>query len=584
MPTFRPIAGGLPPMNPTPPPVSGGSPASVQGAYNSAYGSALAQNQANYQNVLAGYQQTAASQREASDALAQGYAGLAGQAREAARPGLEQQLGVAQWYGDEYGNVRGRSQDLAGRYETLARGQQPAYATLAGQVQGRLDPMGAAATRYGQDSADIRQGHGRLAAQVMGAIESVGDSQRTDIEDAYSRALGNTRSSMASRGLGNTTVRDAVERGNLFDRTRSMVDLSDRLAGQRAAYGTQLGLAGLGFRERSTGRQADLANQEAMARAGYESSIGQAGLDATRQVNMADLGARERMNEVERQQANLRTGAYMGIRGDQAQREGAYEMQGGLAGLGSRERGIDRDTMLASRQLDFMNSVSAPYPDPGLYAALAAQAAAGQGGPRGGPVLAGTGGGMTRSPSTGRGVPAGQPMGGSGGGFSAVGGRLVSNDWLGQMGVTADQINASQPGSGAFAPGGASNRYGPQASGVGGEASASSGGFPGQFDAGGYSPSGTAGYGMQPGTDVYGNMGSGMGGGFGAGAAPGQYGSNMGPGATGTSPYAPAGGGFGGGFGGGVDVFGDVDNSGANLAQLSDAQIFDYFAGGGQGF
>lgn len=70
---------------------------------------------------------------------------------------------------------------------------------------------------------------------------------------------------------------------------------------------------------------------------------------------------------------------------------GNYMSQLGLAGLGNAQRGSENAQGLLGRQLDFMNSVQAGYPNASMYAGLAQQAGANAG--RGGQPAGGYGGG-----------------------------------------------------------------------------------------------------------------------------------------------------------------------------------------------
>ncbi len=64
-------------------PWGGGGAAAMQpGGYEAAYNSSLAQNQSNYNNILAGYQKTLASQTSAQQAIQAGYSNLYNQVQE----------------------------------------------------------------------------------------------------------------------------------------------------------------------------------------------------------------------------------------------------------------------------------------------------------------------------------------------------------------------------------------------------------------------------------------------------------------------------------------------------------------------
>lgn len=97
-----------------------------------------------------------------------------------------------------------------------------------------------------------------------------------------------------------------------------------------------------------------------------------------------------------------------------AQLQAGYQSQIGLAGLGYDERAIGQNSALANQQLQFMNSVSIPYPDAGVYMQMAAmnnrnrQGGAGGGFPTVGGSVGAAGSGIPRSPF--------QNLGGGGGG------------------------------------------------------------------------------------------------------------------------------------------------------------------------
>lgn len=103
----------------------------------------------------------------------------------------------------------------------------------------------------------------QLAGQqgVLGLIDSYGQSSRNDISAANTRQRGDTSQSMISRGLGNTTILDAMNRGYNNDLARQNLVLDDQLARTRADYrdrfnqqNTMLSQQQLGFLERMTGQ------------------------------------------------------------------------------------------------------------------------------------------------------------------------------------------------------------------------------------------------------------------------------------------------------------------------------------------
>lgn len=376
------IGGQMPAMGAAAP--IGGSPGAIQAGYSQAYNTALQANQGLYNNILSGYQNVAAGQRTAQQALAAGYSGLAGQIGQNLAQSNQQAQGTAGWYGGTLGEMYGRQSDIDQRYQGLGQ-----------DVQGRLDPMAAAGRQYGGANQGLQLGYDRLSSQVVGAIQQVGGQDARDIQENYARQAARADQSAISRGLGNATVRDSLQRGIAYDQSRANLDLTERLARLRADYGSQLGLAGLGFGERAAQGELGQQNLEAQTRAGYAASIGQNA-----------LGFRERAGANQVAQANLQTGALSGLQQQLGQQQAAYGSGIGLAGLAQQGRDVGENAALAGRQLDWMNSVSAPYPNAALYAQLAQQAGLARGG-RLPPGLeaAQQGGGLQRIPSSGGQVP-----------------------------------------------------------------------------------------------------------------------------------------------------------------------------------
>lgn len=158
------IISGPIPFGPGGNPLQGLASGGLQGLanqYQTGYNSALAQNQAMYQNIMGGYQQTQAQQTDAANAIAGGYSNL-------------------------YNNV-------------------------------------------------------------LGGIQGIDASQRQAINDAYAQQSGAATQSLISRGLGNTTVQDSIQRGLLLDKMKADIGLSNQTAQLQAGYMSQLGLAGLDY-------------------------------------------------------------------------------------------------------------------------------------------------------------------------------------------------------------------------------------------------------------------------------------------------------------------------------------------------
>ena len=233
------------------------------GAYRAADTSALAFNNALFDATQGGYRQMQADQTSAQDAIAGGYGDLAGMIGQRNR-------GLSGDYGATLGALQGGNQGIAG-------------------------------------------GYGQLQNQVLADIQGIGRTRAMDIEDAYARNFGAQQQRMISSGLGNSTVLNAIDRGLMTDRMRAQIANDESVSGLRARYRSDLGQAGLQFRERGLGAETDQRNR---------------GLQ---------FGERA-----------------LGMEADQRNR-----------GLQFDERGLQRGIDTQRAQLDWMNTIQAPYPDAG---------------------------------------------------------------------------------------------------------------------------------------------------------------------------------------------------------------------------
>lgn len=129
-------------------------------------------------------------------------------------------------------------------YLNVLKGYQD---TLAGQTDA-LDAVG--------------RGYSDLSARVLAGLEGAGAAERTRIGDRYARDVAAAGQSLVSRGLGNSTVVDAANRGIGAERDRSLLDLADRLMQQRAGYTAQFGLAGLDQSNRAALANSALAQNQ----------------------------------------------------------------------------------------------------------------------------------------------------------------------------------------------------------------------------------------------------------------------------------------------------------------------------------
>lgn len=149
--------------------------------------------------------------------------------------------GLAEQYGKSYKTALEQNQamysDIMGGYQQTIQNQTSAQDALAG-------------------------GYTQLHDSVLGQIQGIDTSQRQQIADDYTAAKGRSLQSAVTRGLGNTTVSDSMQRGLDFDKAKADIALSNQTSGLLASYQSQLGQAGLRSREQSYAANTGQANQQ----------------------------------------------------------------------------------------------------------------------------------------------------------------------------------------------------------------------------------------------------------------------------------------------------------------------------------
>jgi hypothetical protein len=150
----------------------------------------------------------------------------------------------------------------------LAMNQQNYQNTLAG-FQTTLDQNSNA-------RAGIGTGYDQLLSSVLGGISNIGQSRQNDINAAYTQQSGALAQQLVNRGLGNSTVQGSMQRGVAYDQARASTDLANQIAQTTAGFQSQLGQAGLGYRERMIQQN----DADAMAQLNWMNSVNAAYPDA----------------------------------------------------------------------------------------------------------------------------------------------------------------------------------------------------------------------------------------------------------------------------------------------------------------
>ena len=287
----------------------------------------------------------------------------------------------------------------------------------------------------------------------------------------------------------------------------------------------QKGIQG-GYNQLGTDVQNTIQGVDASQRQAISDQYAQAQGQATQDLTNRGLGNTTVTNSVNRGLGLDQAKANIALSNQMAQLQAGYKSQLGLAGLGFANQANMQNTGWSGKQLDWMNSVNANYPNADAYARLAMQAGAvGQGLGGGGTSRnidmrygSGGGGGLVGPATTGQNSPFTAPnlspgagMGSMGGGMGGGSGGGGSSYYYNGIPQTQQQYQADLSG------GGISGNYG-----YGGYAEPASSGMyagSGAFTGGGGSAIGALGGGIldagnyfsgtQPGQDLSYNFGGG---------------------------------------------------------------------------
>ncbi len=155
-------------------------------------------------------------------------------------------------------STSGPDSGLMQRWDTGYRNAIDSHTALHDQMlQGYSDVL----SRVGSQADRVQAGYQGLSGDVLGRIQGIDSGRRQEIADTYARQQGSAATDLTNRGLGNTTVKSAVDRGLQYDQQKALNSLSNQTAGMQAGYMSQLGSAGLGAQSQAQGQMASLGGQ-----------------------------------------------------------------------------------------------------------------------------------------------------------------------------------------------------------------------------------------------------------------------------------------------------------------------------------
>lgn len=159
------------------------------------------------------------------------------------------------------------------------------FASGAGNV---LQNYGNLLNSQTQGLGNIGGGYNQLLNNQMSRLGLLGQTEANDINQQYGQQQAQAQQGLVDRGLGNTTVTNAVNRGINLDQTRALTNNAQNVAAKMNQTEMGAALPGLQFNERAVGQEGNIAGQGLQAQQNFLPQIaglqGQA-LDFGNQAN-----------------------------------------------------------------------------------------------------------------------------------------------------------------------------------------------------------------------------------------------------------------------------------------------------------
>lgn len=165
-------------------------------------------------------------------------------------------------YGQRTNDFATGAANVLGNYGNLLNAQTQGY----GNIQ----------QNQAQGLANVGQGYTSMLGNALNNLNLLGQTEGTDLNEQFQRAAANAQQSLIDRGLNNTTVTDAVQRGIGLDKARALTNLAQNVAQQTNNTMAQFGFPALQFGQQAIGANTGLATQGL----GNEANIAEQGLNA----------------------------------------------------------------------------------------------------------------------------------------------------------------------------------------------------------------------------------------------------------------------------------------------------------------
>lgn len=158
--------------------------------------------------------------------------------------------------------TRGVGDKMMSEFDRGAAGTLDSYSNRSGAFQRDLRAAG----------DEVMAGYGARHQRGLDNLRGMGDQARRNINEQFNVNASNIGQSLASRGLGNTTIRQSMATGNERERARAIGELDESIRAQRLNTDASLWGDSLGARQQIESQRAAAANEALNMRTQMEGS------------------------------------------------------------------------------------------------------------------------------------------------------------------------------------------------------------------------------------------------------------------------------------------------------------------------
>lgn len=210
---------------------------------------------------------------------------------------------------DQTSDQKAQSQNQMGTSTSqyLIPGAQANYQSMADMTRG---DYGGAMDLLGQGYKDLSQqtvnGYGNLYNQAEAQTEGLGKAEQQQLENQYAQAGAQQQQGLINRGLGNTTVQNAVDQGLTGSKALAQQNLNQQIANQKLGvlqqFGAPVVAAGQNIGQNQINQRLATQLAGAQAQQGYGTQylgqVGQQGVQTTNQQQGTVSQAQDLQNKL----------------------------------------------------------------------------------------------------------------------------------------------------------------------------------------------------------------------------------------------------------------------------------------------